>query len=190
MDLGVAPFQRGRAPRQPSEILTPFREGFPGRSRSIRQPPNQYEADDDGDQAVEQEHPLEADQAAVAVHLLEAGGHEPDDRGGDLRRGEVLPDALAGARGRVEEGEVVGHAGPHACDDDAEEEAEEAAIISNSIPGLKERKRREETYYKLHAAFMAAMQLPMSPTLMTMRLIHTCGLSRVMIRFDGRSKTT
>lgn len=39
--------------------------------------------------------------------------------------GVVVADAFAGLGGGVEEREVVGHAGPHACDHDAEEEAEE-----------------------------------------------------------------
>lgn len=37
---------------------------------------------------------------------------------------------------------------------------------------------------------MAAMQLPIIPTPITMRLIQTCGLSFVMTKFDGKSNTT
>lgn len=126
VDLSVTALQRGRASGYPSEISLLLGERFPRWNWTVGEPPEEEEADDDGDESVEEEHPLEADQAAVAVHLLEAGGDETDHGRGDLRRGEVLTDALAGAGRGVEEGEVVGHAGPHACDDDAEEEAEEA----------------------------------------------------------------
>ena len=69
---------------------------------------------------------METDEAAEGVHLLKTGGDEADDSGGDLGGGEVLTDSFASARGRIEEGEIVGHSGPHACDDDAEEQAQEA----------------------------------------------------------------
>lgn len=95
------------------------------RQRPVGQPPQQADAQDDGEGAVHEEHPLEADEAGAAVHLLEAGADEPDDGGGDLGGGEVVADALASAARRVEEGEVVGHAGPHAGNDGAEQETQE-----------------------------------------------------------------
>jgi hypothetical protein len=71
--------------------------------RAVGEPPEQGEAQRYGDDAVDEEHPLEADEALGAVHFLEAGGDEADYCGGDLRGCEVLAYAFADARGWVEE---------------------------------------------------------------------------------------
>lgn len=124
MDLGVPPGQRRGAAWDPPEVFA--RLGIlPGDRRPVRQPPQQDDANGDGDDAIHQEHPLEADVASFAVHLLEPGGHQAHDRGGDLRSGVVLADALSGARWRIEEGEIVGHPGPHTGNDNTQEKTEE-----------------------------------------------------------------
>ena len=46
------------------------------------------------------------------------------------------------------------------------------------------------TYYKLQAAFIAVIHVPMTPTLITILLIQTCGSSLLMIRLLGQSKRT
>ncbi len=48
----------------------------------------------------------------------------------------------------------------------------------------------QETYYKLHAALTAVKHIPMMPTQVTILLIQACGLTRDMIRLDGKSKIT
>lgn len=96
-----------------------------GRQGPVGQPPEQGDTEHDAEHAVDKKHPAEADQAAEAVHLLEAGRHEAHDGGRDLGGGEVHGNALAGAGRRVEQRQVVGHAGPHAGRDDAEEEAQQ-----------------------------------------------------------------
>ena len=126
MDDGVLARQCRRAARQPQHPFRLGRRGLARREGPLGQPPQQADANQEADEAVKQEHPLEADQAAEAVHELEAGGHETHDGGGDLGRREVPADALTRAGRGVEEGQVVRHAGPHAGDDDAEEEPEEA----------------------------------------------------------------
>jgi hypothetical protein len=40
-----------------------------------------------------------------------------------------LADAFARPRGRVEEGEVIGHSGPHSGNDDAEQKTEETVCV-------------------------------------------------------------
>lgn len=124
VDLGVAAGQRRGTARDPAQVFL-LRRLLARRRGSVREPPEQHDAHGDGDDAVDEEHPLEADQAVGAVHLLEPGGHETDDGGRDLRGGVVLADAFAGPRGGIEQGEIVGHAGPHAGDDDAQDQTEE-----------------------------------------------------------------
>ncbi|TPX13975.1 uncharacterized protein E0L32_005675 [Thyridium curvatum] len=120
----VLALERLRAGGQPPEPPA-ARARLPGRQGPVGQPPEQGDAEDDAEQAVDEEHPLEARQALQPVHLLEAGRHEAHDGGRDLRGREVVADALARAGRRVEEGQVVRHAGPHAGDDDAQQEAQE-----------------------------------------------------------------
>ena len=185
VDLCVPACEGGRAAREPLEILGTRGLGA-GSQGPVGKPPEEDDADSNGDDAVDEEHPLEADEAALAVHFLEACRHQAHDSGGDLSRSEVLADAFARPRGRVEEGEIIGHSGPHAGNEDAQQKTEETVRGQK----LQTPRNRRKTYYKLHAAFMAAMQLPMIPTLITIRLIQTCGLSLVITRFDGKSKTT
>lgn len=49
--------------------------------------------------------------------------------------GVVLADTFSSAGGGVEEGQVVGHSGPHAGYDDSKEEAEEAMGVRNGVRG-------------------------------------------------------
>ena len=72
---GVLALERLRAQGQPGQPLVPGPR-LTGGQGSVRQPPQEGDAQDDGEEAVHQKHPAEADQAAEAVHLLEAGGHE------------------------------------------------------------------------------------------------------------------
>lgn len=113
----------GRCREEPHEArlgsLLPRWEGTVGK------PPQKHEAEDDGQRAIDEEHPLEAHEPAESVHLLEAGRHEPHDGGRDLGGGEVVADPLPGAARGVEQGQIVAHAGPHAGDDDAQQEAEQ-----------------------------------------------------------------
>jgi len=44
--------------------------------------------------------------------------------------------------------------------------------------------------FRLHASCTAVKHVPTTPTAMTMRAIHTRGLSRLMTRLEGRSKRT
>jgi hypothetical protein len=97
--------------------------------RSIRQPPKQRNAHSNSNNPVNEKHPLKPDEAPGAVHFLEPRRDEADDGRGELCGCVVLADTFPCAGGRVEEREVVGHAGPHSGDYDAEEEAEEAGCF-------------------------------------------------------------
>ena len=105
MHLGVVAGERRRRCGQPAtpQPRTGRRSGARW-ERPVGQPPEQQEADGHGGDAPEEKHPLEADEAAGAVHELEAGRDEADDGGGELGGGEVDADALGHARRRVEEG--------------------------------------------------------------------------------------
>lgn len=117
---------RQRLPRRRKHPHPPTHDtALARRQRPIRQPPQQRDAQHHRQRAIHQKHPLEPDEPAQPIHLLKAGTDEPDDGGRDLRGREVVADAAGGALRRVEEGEVVAHAGPHAGDDDAEQEAQE-----------------------------------------------------------------
>lgn len=108
--------------------------GLSGRQRAVGQPPEQDESEDYCQQAVDEEHPLESHQTAQAVHLLESGRDEADHGSRDLGGGKVLPDALARPRGRIEEGQVIGHARPHAGNDHTQEESEKSGDVSAYSP--------------------------------------------------------
>lgn len=125
MDLGILACQYGGRTRQPAQQSLFLRRCLTGDEGALGEPPQQRDAEGGTEDAVDEEHPLEADEAVEAVHFLETRGDEADDCGGELGGGEVVADALAGAGRGVEEGEVVGHSGPHASGDEAEEEAEE-----------------------------------------------------------------
>lgn len=71
---------------------------------------------------------METDETAHAVHELKPGRDETDDGSRELRGSEVKADPLASARRRVEQGQVVGHAGPHASDDETEQEPEKSEM--------------------------------------------------------------
>ena len=55
-----------------------------GCERTVREPPDQHETNNERDQTPDQEHPLEADESTVSVHFLEASAHQADDGGGHL----------------------------------------------------------------------------------------------------------
>lgn len=131
MDLCVAARQRGGTLWQPSQIFLSRRNRLPRWSWPVREPPEQGDAEQNGDDAVHQEHPLEPDQTAGAVHLLEPGRNQADHGGRDLGSGEVLPDALPHSRRRVEQRQIVCHPGPHAGDHDPEEQTEETDSRTN-----------------------------------------------------------
>src|SRR5690606_28474784 len=59
---------------------------------TVGQPPQEDEAEDNGDQAVDQEHPAKADQAPKTIHELEASGHKSDHSSRDLGCGIVHTD--------------------------------------------------------------------------------------------------
>lgn len=107
----------------------------------VRKPPEQGDSNDEADNTVEEEHPPETLETTGPVHHLEAGGDEADDGGGQLRGGVVHADPLAGARGRVEEGQVEGHAGPHAGDDRTKKEPQEP--VTWLARGPRKYRRRE-----------------------------------------------
>lgn len=98
---------------------------FARRKRAVRKPPEQHHAQDDGEGAPDDEHPLEPDDPSQAVHLLEPSTHETHDSGRDLRGAEVHADALPGPSRRVEQCQVITHARPHPGDDEAQQEAQE-----------------------------------------------------------------
>lgn len=95
------------------------------RKRPVGKPPEQREAQNDSQCAIDEEHPLKPDQSSKPVHLLEASTDKTDHSGGDLGGAEVITNPLAGAARGVEQSQVVAHAGPHAGDDDAEQEAQQ-----------------------------------------------------------------
>lgn len=152
----------------------------------VGEPPEQCDADDESDEAVEQEHPPETLEAAGPVHHLEAGGDEADDGGGQLRGGVVHADPLASARRRVEEGQVEGHAGPHAGDDGAEEEAQEP--VTWLAWGVGGDRRGRSMYLALHGSCTAAKHAPTMPVAMTILAIHARGPTLLMTRLLGKSK--
>jgi hypothetical protein len=102
MDNGIAARQRRLANRDPAHQCAALRSVFAWWRGPIRKPPEKTEAERDGDDAVDEEHPLEADEALGAVHFLETGGYKAHDCGGDLGCCEVLADAFADARRWVE----------------------------------------------------------------------------------------
>lgn len=124
VDLCVPACEGGRAALQPLEILALGRFDT-GSQRPVGKPPEEDDADGDGDDAVDEEHPLEANEAALAVHLLEASRDQAHNSGRDLSGSEVLADAFTRAGRRVEEGEIISHSRPHAGNEDAEQKTEE-----------------------------------------------------------------
>ena len=73
MDHRILTLQRGLTVRNPAHQRIPLRALFTRWSWTIRKPPEKYEAQGDGDHTVDEEHPLKADKALGAIHLLEAG---------------------------------------------------------------------------------------------------------------------
>ncbi|PNY25928.1 Uncharacterized protein TCAP_04124 [Tolypocladium capitatum] len=110
----------GRHPLQPpgTPPLLPRGQG------PIGEPPQEDEAQHDGDDAINQKHPTEPDEPPGAVHELEARRDEADHGRRHLGRGEVHADSLAGPRRRVEERQVKCHARPHARNHQAQQEAQ------------------------------------------------------------------
>lgn len=119
VDFSVATCQCRTAPWKPTQVLL---SGclLARCSWSIGKPPEEDDTNSDGDDAINQEHPLEADQTLITVHLLKTCGDQTDDSGRNLRSGVVLTDALSGSRRRIEESEVVGHSRPHAGNDNTQ----------------------------------------------------------------------
>ena len=74
--------------------------------RTVWKPPQKDEAKDHANEAVDQEHPLEAHKAPCAVHDLESSRNETHDRCRDLRSGKVPPNPFASARRWVEQADV------------------------------------------------------------------------------------
>jgi hypothetical protein len=102
MDNGIAALQRRSTDGDPAHQSVALGSVFTWWCGSIRKPPEKTEAESDGDNAVDEEHPLEADEALCTVHFLEAGGYKAHHCGGNLRGCEVLANAFADARRRVE----------------------------------------------------------------------------------------
>lgn len=73
MDHRILALQCGFTVWDPAHQRVPLRAFLARRSRTIRKPPEEHEAKGDGDHTVDEEHPLEADEALGAIHLLEAG---------------------------------------------------------------------------------------------------------------------
>lgn len=73
MDHRILTLKRGLTLRDPAHQRIPLRALLTRRSRTIGKPPEEHEAQGDGDHTVDEEHPLEADEALGAIHLLEAG---------------------------------------------------------------------------------------------------------------------
>lgn len=93
------------------------------RVRTIGQPPEQHDAQDDCQQAVDQEHPLEAYETTESIHLLEPGTDKTNDSGRKLRSGIVMTNTFRTARRWVIQTEIVCHAGPHTSNDNTQQQA-------------------------------------------------------------------
>lgn len=104
------------SPLLPSTSVLDFTRG----EWPVWKPPEKSNADNNGDQSVNEEHPLKSDKATLSVHFLKAGRDETYDGGRHLSGCEVTSNAFAGTRRRVEEREVVRHTRPHARNDDTE----------------------------------------------------------------------
>ncbi|ESU17064.1 hypothetical protein FGSG_13748 [Fusarium graminearum PH-1] len=87
-------------------------------------PPEQNEAQNDTNEAVNHKHPSEAHNSSLTIHELKAGRNKTNNSSRDLRCGEVVTNSLPGARWRIEEGEVECHARPHTSNDDSKQEAQ------------------------------------------------------------------
>lgn len=74
MDNGIVALQRRRADRNPAHQRAALGSVFAWWRGPIRKPPEKSKAECYGDDAVDEEHPLEADEALGAIHFLEAGG--------------------------------------------------------------------------------------------------------------------
>ncbi|KAJ0164131.1 hypothetical protein CTA2_1679 [Colletotrichum tanaceti] len=115
-------FRCGWKPLQPGRPLTLLSR----RKGAVGKPPEQAETKDDGDEAVDEEHPAETYEATKAIHELEAGRYETHDGSRKLGSRKVHADSLAGPRRRVEQGQIVGHSRPHACNDNAKQEPKQS----------------------------------------------------------------
>lgn len=96
-----------------------------GSQRTIREPPEKNEAQDNSHETVEEEHPAETHETAITIHELEACGDETDNGSRDLRSSKVVTNSLGTSRGRVKQGKVVRHTRPHARNDQSEKESKE-----------------------------------------------------------------
>ena len=127
MDLSVLSRQGGFAAGNPF-VPTCFLWKFPRREWSIWKPPKQTEADNDTNEAVQEEHPLDPKETSQSIHLLETGRDETNDGGRYLGCCEVLAYPFPGSGWRIEECQVVSHARPHACNHNTEQNTEETVI--------------------------------------------------------------
>lgn len=123
MNLSGAPRESRRWPWEPPEISWPWWWFFARWQRPLWQPPEESDANNYGNDAIDQEHPLEADEPAHAVHFLKASRDKTDNGGGKLCGRKVLADSFADTGGRVEERQIVRHPWPHPGYDDTQENA-------------------------------------------------------------------
>lgn len=133
-----------------------------GSQRTIREPPEKNEAQDNSHETIEEEHPAESNETTIAIHELEACGDEADNGSRDLRSSEVVTNSLGTSRGRVEQGKIVRHARPHSRNDQSEKESEELetpGIVDGSEASADQRGRKDDAGHPETGAELAHDQV-------------------------------
>jgi hypothetical protein len=95
------------------------------RKRTIREPPQQNDAQNDTDKAINHKHPSEAHNASLTIHELKSSRNKTDNSSRDLRGGKVVPNSLTSSRRGIEQGEVESHARPHTSNNHSQQESQE-----------------------------------------------------------------
>jgi hypothetical protein len=161
VDDGILALEDLRGRRQPLEDASP-RSSLARRKRTIREPPEKDETQDNCDKTVDEEHPSETDKTTTAVHKLEARRHKANHGGRDLSGSKVHADSLSGSRRRIEESEVESHAGPHACNDSSEQESKKLdapGILDSSEAGTDDASSEDNTGHPETGAELAHDQV-------------------------------
>ncbi len=96
-----------------------------GNGRTLWKPPEEGDAEGDAAKAPDEEHPLEAYESFLAVHLLEPCRDKSYYSSGKLRGSVIHANPSSGPSWWVEEREIVRHSWPHTGCDNAEEETQE-----------------------------------------------------------------